>query len=168
MTEFKNNLRTGDQVLDTVKGRRALVDRTPREKSRGVSLTYDGTASSRYADVMELRLIVNGEPEEHPPVDGVPPEIENAQPLPTGKLAWHPIDVGGLRLYRVVGTWPKDWNLPSGKTRSHYIAAGKTPTDAVERVRRTFGDSASPDLKGFPLDVLQPAAWWNEGIPQIE
>ena len=48
------------------------------------------------------------------------------------------------------------------------LGPGTSREEAGERVRRTFGDSPAPDLKGFALEVLQPASWWNEGIPEIK
>lgn len=71
---FCNNLKKDDPVLDTVSNRPARVARTPQsDQQRMVALTFQGTNSSRYIDVMQLRLIVNGKPEPDAPVDGTPP-----------------------------------------------------------------------------------------------
>lgn len=94
-TPFKNTLRTGDQVFDVKAKRRAVVYAQPRESSRNVSVMYDGTASSRYVDVMDLRFIPPGqkEPEEVPPIEGEPPALvekpakpEAPAPKPSGPL----------------------------------------------------------------------------------
>lgn len=73
MTEFNNNLRTGDQVFHVGRKQRGIVDRDPSPKSRETRVIFDGMVNAKRADVMDLRLIVNGEPEEHPPIDGEPP-----------------------------------------------------------------------------------------------
>ena len=73
MTEFHNNLRTGDQVFHVARKQRGIVDRDPSPKGRETRVIFDGMVNAKRADVLDLRLIVNGVPEEHPPVDGEAP-----------------------------------------------------------------------------------------------
>ena len=78
--------------------------------------------------------------------------------------AWKPIDVGGLRLYRVAADYPghPKWNRD-------YIVAALSPRDAVHRVRLCYPEGPGTpqmDLMGFALNVLQPADWWTNGIPE--
>ena len=77
MLPFCNNLRKGDRVLDSASGRPGIVDMNPRETSRSVSVVLQGIKTHRRFDVMNLRLIVDGKAEDHPPVDGMPPEPVN-------------------------------------------------------------------------------------------
>lgn len=76
---FCNNLRKDDVVLhgpltnwrgNPAKGRRAVVAMQPRETSTNVAVIFDGTESVRYVPVQDLRLIVDGKPEDVPPYNG--------------------------------------------------------------------------------------------------
>lgn len=96
MIPFCNNLRKGDEVEHAVSKRRGVVDSNPRETSAQVQIVYDGTHSCRYVPIMDLRLLVDGKPEEVPPCDGlpndervrrrmtVPPSASTAVPVPAG------------------------------------------------------------------------------------
>lgn len=98
----------------------------------------------------------------------ITPEAESAlRPGATAtRLAWHPIDLGGLRLYRVDVTWPVEWKQRDPK--SSYIVAGRSPMDAAARFQSTYRDGVVPVAHGSALHVLQPASWWNDGIPEIK
>lgn len=82
---FCNNLRKGDQVLCMLTKRRGIVANDPRENSRQSAVTFEGTNSFRYLFVKNLRLIVDGKPEDVPPCDGVAPGdvLERVAPKPT-------------------------------------------------------------------------------------
>ena len=81
-TPFHNNLEKNDRVFDTESKRQAKVARTPRGKARLTAITYDGTTTPRYVDVMQLRLMPDGRtPEDCPPIEGTPPEkFDGADP----------------------------------------------------------------------------------------
>lgn len=80
---FCNNLKKGDPVLDTQSNRPAKVARTlASDQQRSVCVRFQGTITDRYVDVMRLRLIVNGQPEELPPIDGEPPSLKREAPSP--------------------------------------------------------------------------------------
>lgn len=100
-TAFRNNLEKNDRVFDTVSRRQGKVARTPRdERARMVSITFDGTSTPRYVDVMQLRLMPDGRtPEEAPPVDGTPPSEETGtDPGPAlARAAPEPDALGALR-----------------------------------------------------------------------
>lgn len=68
---FKNNLRTLDIVMHG--DRKAVVWGQPRESSTQVQVMYPGCKAPRYVPVVDVRLIVDGKPEDVPPIDGVPP-----------------------------------------------------------------------------------------------
>lgn len=81
MSDYKNTLRTGDQVLDVSTNRRGVVHAQPREKSVMISVIYDGTTTPRPLYVGDLRYIVDGKPEEEAPIEGpLPMRPETAQP----------------------------------------------------------------------------------------
>lgn len=73
---FRNNLAKGDRVLDVRTKRLADVMAQPREDSVNVMVSYQGhSALTRtYVGVEHLRLVVDGKPEEVPPIDGEIPE----------------------------------------------------------------------------------------------
>lgn len=77
---FNNNLEKNDRVYDTVSKRQGKVARDIRDpSSRRVCILLDGdaSASAKYVDVMQLRLMPDGRtPEQDAPVDGVPPVEE--------------------------------------------------------------------------------------------
>lgn len=76
------------------------------------------------------------------------------------KRVWKPLDVGGLRLYEVLATYP------SARQPTRYVVAASAPRDAVRYVDRCFaGVEPQPATAGFALNVLQPAEWWENGVP---
>ena len=79
MTAFHNNLQRGDRVLDTASGRQGTVQMNPRANSVNVSVLFDGLTAQRYVPVAGLRLIVDGKPEDVPPVDGEVPEAADQE-----------------------------------------------------------------------------------------
>lgn len=79
---FTNNLTQNDRVLDTVTKRQGKVARTPREGSRTVVILFDGKERAKSCDVMTLRFLVNGKPEDFAPVEGEPPARNTAEKKP--------------------------------------------------------------------------------------
>ncbi len=79
MSEYKNTLRTGDQVWDVVRKRRGVVDAQPREKSVLIAVILDGNTAPKSIYVGDLRYIVpGGASEETPPIEGaLPPAPES-------------------------------------------------------------------------------------------
>jgi hypothetical protein len=73
MTAYANNLRKNDPVIDANTKRPGKVAADVRETSRTVLVQFQGESSPRRTDVMDLRLVVDGRPEEIPPINGVPP-----------------------------------------------------------------------------------------------
>ena len=99
-TPFCNNLKKGDPVLDTITNRPAKVARTPQsEQQRMVALIYQGTTSPRYADVMQLRLIVEGKAEAEPPVTGEPPPVAPKEIHSSGQV-YRPTSTDPLEMLR--------------------------------------------------------------------
>lgn len=79
---YCNNLKKGDRVMHAVKKRFATISAQPRETSVLVQVIWDGTKAVQSAPVMDLRLIVDGRPEDVPPVDGEPPGFKPKALLP--------------------------------------------------------------------------------------
>ena len=82
MSDYKNTLRTGDQVWDVIRKRRGVVDAQPREKSVLIAVILDGNTAPKSIYVGDLRYIEPGKkPEEHedvPPIEGdLPPAPES-------------------------------------------------------------------------------------------
>lgn len=71
---YRNNLVKGDRVIHAATHRPGTVETQPRESSRMVAVLWQGTVAAQYTDVVKLRLIVNGKPEDVPPCDGTPPD----------------------------------------------------------------------------------------------
>lgn len=83
---FCNNLKENDRIFDTVTKRQGKVARTPKnERNRRTCIMLDGEKAQRYVDVMQLRFMVDGKPEDVAPVDGVP--SEDAAPKPRSNAA---------------------------------------------------------------------------------
>lgn len=81
MSPFANNCTENDRVLDIESKCQGKVARTPRDPgSRRTAILFDGTVSPRYVDVMRLRLVVKGVPEENPPIEGEPPPLPVSGP----------------------------------------------------------------------------------------
>jgi hypothetical protein len=74
MTPFCNNLRKGDVVVETLSKRTGTVQMNPRPTSLNVSVLFDGLSAQRYVPLKQLRLVVDGRPEDVPPIDGKLPE----------------------------------------------------------------------------------------------
>lgn len=88
------------------------------------------------------------------------------------KREWKPLDLApGFRLYEVV----LSWQLKDGQHgRRRYIVAAdspnQTPHSAANEIKKIYGESydSNPlmsfwDVKGYPLNVLQPADWFRDG-----
>jgi len=88
--QFRNNLQKDDRVLHAETKRPGTVRYTPEEGSRTVGIVWQGTKAPQYVDVMKLRLVVDGKPEDVPPVDGEPPAMGAAAvaktPAPSSAL----------------------------------------------------------------------------------
>ena len=86
MSPYCNNLQKGDVVLDVKSGRRGVVSMQPREKSLSAQVTLDGTNSVRTMRVKDLRLVLNGTPEDVAPHNGEWPVVD-APPAPAPAAA---------------------------------------------------------------------------------
>lgn len=73
MSDFENNLVKGDRVFDTVSKRPGTVSMTPQAAKRNVRVLLQGDKVAKRLDVMKLRLIVDGVPEDVAPISGTPP-----------------------------------------------------------------------------------------------
>lgn len=85
---FCNNLKKDDPVFDVETKRPGKIANNPRETSRFVSVLLQGTTTPRSIDVMRLRLVVDGKPEDVPPIEGEPPAIHphDDRPAPSTGL----------------------------------------------------------------------------------
>ncbi len=79
MIEFSNNLQREDAVVDHNK-RPGVVVATPRRSKRNIFVRFQGEKTPRRVDVMKLRLVVDGRPEDTPPVTGEPPAPRERTP----------------------------------------------------------------------------------------
>jgi hypothetical protein len=73
------------------------------------------------------------------------------------KRVWKPIDLNGLRLYKVRITFPNHplWN------QEKVVAARSAASDG-DLIRQTNAETIwreEPDIKGFALMVYQPEKW---------
>jgi hypothetical protein len=88
------------------------------------------------------------------------------------KRVWKPLDLGHLRLYEV----RLYWCMTSGRQgKEVYIVAAdspnQTPNSAANQIRRQYADTydSNPlmswwNVEGYPLQVLQPLEWSENGI----
>lgn len=79
------------------------------------------------------------------------------------KYAWKPLDVGGLRLYKVTMKFHShpEWNETS-------IVAAESPTHAREIIKKLYAGSKwgeAPYFDGTALNIYMPAEWWENGVP---
>jgi hypothetical protein len=86
------------------------------------------------------------------------------------KRVWKPIGVGGLRLYQVVLHYQVKGRQK--EYRQYYIVAADSPRDAaklVEDIKKEAMDGNGEivywHVRGEALNVLQPAEWWDHGVP---
>jgi len=77
---YCNNLKKGDHVLDVVSKTRGKVAADPRENATTASVSFG--ISIRRIPVADLRLIVDGVPEDVPPCNGTPPQRDEAPARP--------------------------------------------------------------------------------------
>ena len=75
------------------------------------------------------------------------------------KRVWKPLDINGLRLYRVDIRFHNhsSWNMVN-------IVAAKSPSQARKLIEDIYQDSEwieQPIITSKPLNVLQPASWWE-------
>jgi len=76
------------------------------------------------------------------------------------KRVWKPLDVGGLRLYRVVVHRVNiDWS-------KELIVAAKRPMHAAELVEKCGYNPREYIIMAYPLNILMPETWWIDGIPK--
>lgn len=73
------------------------------------------------------------------------------------KRVWKPLDVGGLRLYRVAVY------AVGGREGKDVIVAAKRPRHAEELMSRIYPPGFT--ISAYPLSVYQPVGWWTEGVP---
>ncbi len=86
------------------------------------------------------------------------------------KRVWKPLDVGGLRLYKVKRRFI--WK-PDGKGHvEESIVAASTPRAAASIIERIYTESDKQNTycenityTGYALDVLMPESWWRDGVP---
>jgi hypothetical protein len=72
---FRSTLRAGDRVWSVALKRFGLVDRDARGNGWKTSITFDGTNSSRYVNLLNLRFV---EPGAKLPAEDVPPHDGDA------------------------------------------------------------------------------------------
>lgn len=77
---YRNNLRKGDTVQDSLSGRRGTVQMNPRHNSVNVSVRFEGNTAQKYVPVGNLRLVVDGHAEDVPPVEGAIPGASAPDP----------------------------------------------------------------------------------------
>lgn len=73
------------------------------------------------------------------------------------KRVWKPLDVNGMRLYRV-----KQGFVNHPEWDREFIVAGNSPTHAAELIKQVYKDAefmAEPYYQGYALNVYQPAEW---------
>lgn len=84
---------------------------------------------------------------------------------------WQPVDLGGFRLYLVRVAFPQydRGSFTGHRSIKELVAAGRSPTDAANRVLATYrGQPIPPDVTGYALNVFQPESWRRDGIPEPE
>lgn len=79
------------------------------------------------------------------------------------KRDWKPLDVGGMRLYRVQVSFPgkPQWN-------SSHVVAADSPSQAAKLYEQCLKGAAwevEPIITGHALNILMPADWWERGAP---
>lgn len=77
------------------------------------------------------------------------------------ELVWKPLDIGGLRLYRV--TVEDAASANQGLT--HYIVLETSPEAAAKLIATIHPTWDGWIVRGHPIDVLMPKEWWEDGIP---
>lgn len=83
MIAFRNNLTKGDPVMHSETKRPGKVASQPRESSRGAMVLWQGATSPQHCDILKLRLVVDGKPEDVAPCDGEPPKDQVVvKPIP--------------------------------------------------------------------------------------
>jgi hypothetical protein len=80
------------------------------------------------------------------------------------KRTWKPLDVNGLRLYRV-----EMWFANHPQWNKQLIVAAKSPRHAAALVEQSYVGTEwmeEPVIKGHALNVFQPLSWdgcvWSE------
>lgn len=82
------------------------------------------------------------------------------------KRVWKPLDVGGLRLYKVIVYFV---NHPQWSKAE--IVAATSPTHAADIYRHIHRDTVwveEPFIEGMALSVNIPEDWHTEGVPCLE
>ena len=74
MSTYRNNLKKGDPVIAKDTRRPGEIAADVRHNSRTVMVKFQGVPTPQRVDVLQLRLVVDGKPEDCPPIDGQPPE----------------------------------------------------------------------------------------------
>lgn len=92
-TPYCNNLAKDDVIVHAETRRVGKVAHNPEETSRMVGIVWQGTKSVQYVDILLLRYVVNGRPEDVPPCDGTPPELEG---YPAQRPRARPVETNAL------------------------------------------------------------------------
>lgn len=87
------------------------------------------------------------------------------------KRVWKPVGLLGLRLYKVTVMWPV---TPQTRRVEESIVAANSPSEAAKIVAEQYAnlpDHERPSCSGGPLNVCQPAEWWDgpkvESLPHL-
>jgi len=86
------------------------------------------------------------------------------------KRVWKPLDVGGLRLYKVKRRLL--WKPDNSNHVEQFIVLAKKPSHAAKLIQGIFQEADKENkyiqnitYMGYALEVLMPRSWWNDGIP---
>lgn len=133
-TPYCQNTRQGDEVLVLPEKLTGVVDRTMPDHATSVPVRLPHRSTRRWVSVQDLRLFVDGKPEEVAPHDGVFPRF------------------GGLK---------PDYLAPKRSERPQRAARGgrKPPSEGMERSELTGGELTRPaGIQGPDIQALRRAA----------
>jgi hypothetical protein len=75
------------------------------------------------------------------------------------KRVWKPLDIGGLRLYKVV----------VHNTGKQYVVASQSTATARRLIEKIYKDYIKeifePDISAESLKIYMPESWWVDGVP---
>lgn len=80
------------------------------------------------------------------------------------KIVWKPLDLMGLRLYKVVASWPAPDDGSKPSSRTYHTVFADSPTGAAKVVKEQYKDlpeDRRPYCVGKALNVCQPAEWYE-------
>lgn len=95
-----------------------------------------------------------------------------AADAPVGKRIWKPLDFAHQRLYHVVRSWDLKENDRQQNFKDNHIVAADSPSHAAALVEATYQEHYDKFKEtiplhysqGYPLNVLQPLNWTENGI----